>query len=188
MRRITALALAAILATASVAQAQQTFVAISGGATTGDLYGGVINTDSRWGGTAGLAIGFRNWNYFVTELEGNWVQKGGGDTRIDYVEIPLLLGGIAQAASGFGARFYTGIGIGFPISCQSESASLSCDAKKSTEWAWPVGLQIGRWTGQNRFFALDARYSIGLSDAFEASLASNRSWQFRAFVGFPIGR
>ncbi|KPK03330.1 MAG: hypothetical protein AMS20_10810 [Gemmatimonas sp. SG8_28] len=188
MRRIVSLALSLVLVATTAVQAQGAFVAVSGGATLGDLYGGVVNTDSRWGGTAGISLGYRNFNYLVTELEGNWVQKGGGDTRIDYIEIPLLFGGIAQAANGLGARLYTGIGIAFPISCKSDAVQLACDTKKGTEWAWPIGLQVGRWLGPNRFVALDARYSIGLSDAFDTSLATNRSWQFRAFVGFPIGQ
>ncbi len=179
---------AMLIATAPAAAQEETFVAISGGATVGDLYGGVVNTNSRWGGTAGIALGYRNWNYFVTELEGNWVQKGGGDTRLDYIEVPLLFGAVVQSASGIAARAYTGIGIAFPISCSSESANLVCDAKKSPEWAWPIGLQVGRRLSSNRFFALDVRYSIGLSDAFEGARPSNRSWQFRAIVGFPIGR
>jgi hypothetical protein len=188
MHRIGALALSLVLVAAAAVEAQGAFAALSGGATFGDLSGGVVNSDSRWGGTAGIALGYRNFSHLITELEGNWVQKGGDGTRIDYIEIPLLFGGVAQAANGLGARLYTGIGIAFPISCKSDVASLACDAKKGTEWAWPIGLQIGRWLGPNRFVALDARYSIGLSDAFNVSLATNRSWQFRAFVGFPIGQ
>lgn len=188
MRRIGPVALLFALFTVSAARAQGGFVAVSGGATLGDLYGGAVNTDSRWGGTAGVSLGYQNWNYFVTELGGNWVQKGGGDTRIDYIEIPLLIGGVARTPSGIGARLYTGIGIAFPISCKSDAQTLACDMKKGTEWAWPIGLQVGRWLGPNRFVALDARYSIGLSDAFDVSLAANRSWQFRAYVGFPLGR
>ncbi|UCF20637.1 MAG: outer membrane beta-barrel protein [Gemmatimonadota bacterium] len=187
VRRVVMAAIVATLIATSSASAQQAFVAVSGGATVGDLYGGAINTDSRWGGTAGVSLGFRNWNYFVTELEANWVQKGGGDTRLDYIEIPALFGAVVQSATGLGVRAYTGIGIAFPVSCSSEISELVCDSKKSPEWAWPFGLQFGRWLNPNRFFALDVRYSIGLSDAFDLALPTNRSWQFRAFVGFPVG-
>jgi hypothetical protein len=107
-------------------------------------------------------------------------------TRLDYIELPLLIGGVALAANGIGARLYTAIGIAFPVACSSTS-TFACDSKKGTEWAWPVGLQVGRWSSQDRFVALDVRYSIGISDAFDVSLAANRSWQFRAYVGFPIG-
>jgi hypothetical protein len=186
MVRVTSLLVAVVLATATSGAAQVPFVTLSGGATVGDLVGGGTSTASRWGGAAGVSVGLRTWNYFVTQLEANWVQKGGGDTRLDYIELPLLIGGVARAANGIGARLYTGIGIAFPVACSSTS-TFACDSKKGTEWAWPVGLQVGRWSSQDRFVALDVRYSIGISDAFDVSLAANRSWQFRAYVGFPIG-
>jgi hypothetical protein len=186
VNRIAVVVALCVIASAAAGSAQMPFVAVSGGATVGDLMGGGESTDSRWGGTAGVSVGFRSWNYFVTSLEGNWVQKGGGETRLDYIEIPLLIGGVAQASNGIGVRLYSGIGVAFPVGCSSAGA-FACDAKKGTEWAWPLGLQVGRWMAPNRFVALDVRYSLGLSDAFEATLAANRSWQFRAYVGFPIG-
>ena len=177
-------ALASLVYTAP-AEAQTKFVAISGGATVGDLCCGV-NTSSRWGGTAGIAAGIRNWNHVVFNLEANWVQKGGADTRLDYIEVPFLVGGTYGTGSGIRTRAYTGIGIGFPISCSAPTAA-TCDDKKSPEWAWPIGLQFGKWTPSGTFFALDVRYSIGLSRAFDTISTSNRSWQFRLFVGRRLG-
>ncbi|UCF41501.1 MAG: hypothetical protein JSW43_04000 [Gemmatimonadota bacterium] len=168
------------------AQAQTSkFAGISGGATYGDLSGGVTNTRSRWGGMGGVFVGYRNW-YTIGVLEANWVQKGGDSTRIDYIEVPFLIGGGTTTDAGILFRLYTGIGIGFPISCNSTSGSTlqNCDQKKSPEWTWPIGLLFGRQFGNGPTFgALDARYSIGLSDAFNNSQASNRSWQFRLMIG-----
>jgi hypothetical protein len=43
---------------------------------------------------------------------------------------------------------------------------------------------VGRRLGDGPTFgALDVRYSIGLSDTFKNSQASNRSWQFRLLLG-----
>lgn len=182
------LALVAFLIAATPALAQMPFAAISGGATTGDLYGGAVNTRARWGGTAGLMFGVRNWNYQVTALEVNWVQKGGEGVRLDYLEIPLTFGANVRNSAGAGARLYTGIGIGFLVGCKSTSTALSCDDKKSPEWAWPIGLQLGRWTAPDRYVALDVRYSLGLSHVFRTSSASNRSWQFRLVIARPTGR
>jgi hypothetical protein len=188
MHSIRVLALAAI-ATAlltSATQAQQGwFGGLSGGATSGDLQGGVTNTASRWGGMAGAFVGYRNW-YTIGVLEANWVQKGGDSTRIDYIEVPLLIGGGTQTQSGILFRLYTGIGLGFSISCNSTSTSelQDCDRKNSTEWTWPLGLLVGKTFGDGPTFgAADVRYSLGLSDTFENSQASNRSWQFRLLIG-----
>jgi hypothetical protein len=188
MHSIRVLTLAAITAVTltTTAQAQQSrFAGIAGGATYGDLEGGVTNTDSRWGGMAGIFVGYSR-SYVIGVLEANWVQKGGDSTRIDYIEVPFLIGGGTTTDSGILFRFYTGIGIGFPISCSSTSTSTlqNCDLKKSTEWTWPIGLLIGRQLGDGPMFGgVDVRYSIGLSDVFENSLARNRSWQFRLLLG-----
>ena len=192
MKRATILALAAatgltVLPADAAAQVGK-FAGISGGATSSDMRGGVTNTSSRWGGTAGVFVGYRTWRT-VGVLEANWVQKGGGDTRIDYIEVPFLIGGATETPSGFLFRVYTGIGIGFPISCSSTSTSTlqDCDQKKSPEWTWPIGLLIGKSIGDGpTFTAVDVRYSVGLSDTFNGALMANYSWQFRLFVGRRI--
>lgn len=144
MRRATLLAVTAAagltLLPATAAAQNSRFAGISGGATSSDMRGGVTNTNSRWGGTAGLFVGYRSWR-MVGVLEANWVQKGGkdavgdGSTRIDYIEVPFLIGG-ASEAGGFLIRFYTGIGVGFPIGCNSTSTDpqQNCDLKKSPQW------------------------------------------------------
>jgi len=180
--RTLALVALAMLAWTSEAHAQQiSFVGLTGGATLGDLYGGGVNTDARWGGTVGVTAGVRNWNYSVAQVEVSWIQKGGEDTRLDYVEIPFLFGALAETASGNSARAYTGIGVAFPVGCSADGNL--CDTDRNTEWAWPIGLQLGRVVEGGRFVALDVRYSIGLSDAFKAANVTNRSWQFRLVVG-----
>jgi hypothetical protein len=188
MHFIRVLALAAVTAAwvTSAAHAQTGMVAgISGGATNGDLNGGVTDTRSRWGGMAGAFVGFRG-GFTIAVLEANWVQKGGDSTRIDYIEVPLLIGGRTMTESGILLRLYTGIGLGFSIGCNSTSTSTlqDCDQKNSTEWAWPIGFLVGKQFGNGPTFgAADVRYSIGLSDTFKNSQASNRSWQFRLLIG-----
>ena len=157
---------------------------VSGGATVGDLFGGGTNTTSRWGGTAGVFTGYSTTRNTVVSLEANWVQKGGEGARLDYIEIPLLVGGVAPTYGGdLRFRLYIGIDFAFKIACSSERTILNCDAANSTEWSLPFGLMFGRWLDKGRFFALDVRYSLGLSDAFETSSAYNRSWQFRGMIG-----
>jgi hypothetical protein len=72
------------------------------------------------------------------------------------------------------------------VSCKADLATV-CDAAKSTTWALPVGLSIAHVIGGGRFVGVDARYNIGLSDSFELSDATQRSWQFRAMFGLPMG-
>jgi hypothetical protein len=189
LQRLLWLAAFASLIFAAPATAQQAkFVALSGGATYGDICCASVNTDSRWGGMAGVMVGMRNWNYAVFTLEGNWVQKGGGNTRVDYIEVPFLIGGTYGSQSGgIRARIYTGIGIGFPITCNTTSLLVQCDGKKSPIWSWPFGVQFGKWTQGGGIVALDVRYSLGLTDTFQNLFAHDRSWQFRLIVGKRIG-
>jgi len=165
-------------------------IGIQGGAATSDLFGGAVNTNSRWGGTAGIVMGFRTSRNTVVGLEGNWVQMGGqgaggvNDTRLDYIEVPLLFGGVYPTYNnGVRFRLYTGIAVQFKVNCKSDDSRFDCDRTNSPIWAWPFGLMIGRYTGSGTFFALDVRYSLGLSDTFSYSIAYNRSWQFRLLLG-----
>ncbi len=177
------------LAVAQPATAQwaRNFVGITGGATLSDF--GAVNSSSRWGGTAGVSTGFRTSNHTVVSLEANWVQMGGGDTRLDYIDFPLTVGGVALASGGaLRARGYIGVSLGFKVGCSSgTTAFANCGNANSTQWTLPFGVMIGRWTRPGEFVAVDVRYTTSLSDAFATSLAYNRSWQFRLLFGKTAG-
>jgi len=187
-RRIVGIVAAALVAAVGPAGAQGggTLAAgIKGGATTSELNGGVVNTDSRWGGTAGAFLAYNNW-YTVWGLEANWSQKGGKDTRIDYVEFPLTIGGgISTSQGGLSFRVYTGIGFAAKLSCNSEAPLLDCDDVRGTEWSWPIGIEVGKWTSGGKVIGFDVRYNYGLSDAFTTAgnLSVNRTWYFRLVLG-----
>jgi hypothetical protein len=158
---------------------------ILGGATNSELNGGIVNTDHRWGGTAGAFLAYNNW-YSVWGLEANWSQKGGEGTRIDYLEFPLTVGGgISTSQGGLKFRLYTGIGFAAKLSCTSEAQLLNCDDVRSTEWSWPIGIEVGKWTSGGKLIGLDVRYNYGLSDAFTnvGNLSVNRTWYFRLLLG-----
>ena len=195
---IIALALAAAVtfasASPSLAQSSKAGIAISAGATTSDIEGGVIvrNTSSRWGFIGGLTGFFRTSRNSSVALEVNYVQKGGRDVaRLDYIDIPFLIGAVIPTDNDrLNFNFYTGIGLGIKVSCSPDEASPVpdlCDRTKGTEWSWPVGLAFVVRSQSGNFFGLDGRYSIGISDAFDTSAARNRSWQFKAFFGVPLG-
>ena len=189
MNRVRVLCLTALIcllaAAPASAQRGRVLVGVNGGASLSKLKGGAINTDYRWGGTAGVFAVWRSTPYSVLGLEVNWIQKGGKNTaRIDYIEIPFLIGGVASVSGGaVRVRPYTGIDFAFKIGCSSEVTLLNCDNVNSTEWSWPLGLTIGRFTPSGRFFGIDVRYMLGLSDAFDTSVAINRAWVFKAFFG-----
>jgi len=181
---VLAAAIPLLATTRAEAQQLHPFYGITGGATVGDLRGGSVNTDARWGGTVGITAGVRSWSYMVTQLEASWVQKGGGDVRLDYIEVPLLFGTVVQNPGGRAVRLYTGIGVAFPIACSAGTAAgLACDVDRNTEVAWPFGVQLGQWIDRGRVVAIDVRYSLGLTDAFKTLFPSNRSWQFRLIIG-----
>ena len=162
---------------------------ISGGATLSDFAGGGVSTSSRWGGTAGLGLGFRTSRNTVVTLEGAWIQQGGGDTRIDYIEVPLTVGGVAPMANGdVRFRLYTGIIVGFKVGCGGDATFTNCDFANSPIWSWPLGFQIGRYSRSGVSFAADVRYSWALTDAFTNSATTTRTWVFRIILGKELRR
>jgi hypothetical protein len=187
---IPVVACALVLAGARTATAQghgQKFAAIIGGATLSDLSNYYNDTDTRWGGTAGLLFG-ANYGRSAPVLEVSWVQKGGQDLSIDYIEPSLTFGGVVPIGQTGAARmrFYGGVSWAFKISCSEEANVVGindvCDIANGDEWGLPAGLQIAKVSG-DKFFGLDVRYNFALSDAIENTDIMNRTWYFRAFFG-----
>jgi len=187
--RILALTAAFSLLAASPALGQRggaAFVGISAGATLGDLNGGSVDTETRWGGTAGLQFGYRTSNATLISLEANWIQKGGGNVRLDYIEVPLFVGAGFMTNNGLGIRVYGGVDAAFKIGCTSDSPLLACDRVRTPEWSLPFGVSFLRFLDSGKFIGLDIRYTWPISDAFETSIAKNRTWVFKAMFGLPI--
>lgn len=187
---IPVVACALVLAGARTAAAQgqgQKFAGIIGGATLSDLSNYYNDTDTRWGGTAGLFVG-GNYGRSAPVFEVSWVQKGGGDLHIDYIEPSLTFGGVVPIGQTGSARmrFYGGVSWAFKISCSQEAIVASiddvCDIANGDEWGLPAGLQLAKVSG-DKFFGLDVRYNFALSDAIENTDIMNRTWYFRVFFG-----
>jgi hypothetical protein len=180
------LVLVFVLTTLGSAQGSGTrFGAIAGGATLSDMSNAPSLGDSRWGGTAGVLVGMNTGPTALT-FEANWVQKGGGDTRLDYIELPLTLGAVGVMGGGSArGRLYAGMSLNIKVSCSSDF--VDCDNAKSTEWGWPIGLQLAKVTPTGSFFGLDVRYTVALTDAFEIGEVRNRPWAFRLMFGKQLG-
>jgi hypothetical protein len=187
MRRLVLAALlTAVVAGSSDAQVARRYGGITGGATYSSLtnYGGV-DTDWRWGGTAGLFGGVTTFDYSFVEFAPSWIQQGGGDAGLDYIEFPLLIGGLVPIGNRDALfRMYAGVGINVKLSC---AEGVDCDAVSSTAWTLPVGISFAKAVGNGRFIGIDGRYYLGLSDAFDVTDVTQRTWRFGAFFGFPLG-
>jgi len=165
--------------------AQQKFIGFTAGATLSDVtnYYGGANTDSRWGGTASFIVGTKTYRQTAISLEPGWMQKGGGDLKADYLEVPIILSAAVRSGDGMMRYgFNTGIGIGFKLSC-NDSSNLAFDPCKSmndTDWFVPLGFRILRKVGSGGgLFGLDVRYAIPLDRSFDNSDIYTRPWSFR---------
>jgi hypothetical protein len=181
LRFASVLLVSLILTTPVSAQGPGTkFAGLIGGATLSDISNLVGVGDDRWGGTAGIFGGINAGPTALT-LEANWIQKGGGDTKLSYIEFPLTIGAIlAPEGKTYRARVYSGVSFGFNVDCNCENA-------KGSEWGWPLGLQIAKVTDTGKFFGFDVKYTWPLSDAFEFGDADNRVWSFRLMFGKAVG-
>ena len=179
-------AVVGLILVATPALAQRQFIGLTGGATLSDF--GNTTSGSRWGGTAGITAGFRNYNWSVINLEATWTQRGDENVRLDYIDVPLLIGGVARAGGDVRTRFYAGIDVAFKIGCNASTVRYSCDNAKGTQWFLPFGVMIGRWKQGSTYIGIDVRYLLGLSDAFELSTVWSRGWQFKVNIGKSVGR
>lgn len=188
---LVAVAMVLVVSAPAAGQRARTLVGVTAGAAVSDMDGGIVNTSSRWGFMGGAFGLFRTSRNSVVGLEASYVQKGGENVaKLGYIDIPLTIGAVIPTDNdNLNFNFYTGIGFGIKVSCSADETtvvSAPCDRAKGTEWTWPVGLSMAVRSASGRYFGLDARYSIGISDAFDGSAARNRSWQFRALFGVPV--
>jgi len=185
---LIALSSLALLPAGAQAQVVSRYVGLTGGATTSSLASGGISSDWRWGGTAGLMLGTVTFDYSFVELAPSWAQMGGGDVRLDYIDVPLLIGGYMPLGGRETiARLYAGVGIGFKVGCNDTAGGVSCTGANGSAWSLPIGLSFARQVSSGKFIGIDGRYLAPLSDA--ATLGTrNRSWQFRLMFGSSLGR
>ena len=184
---LIACGLATVAAAPATAQYSPMVMGVSIGGSLSDFQD--PDSDSRWGFTGGLFVGKATYRT-LTVLEVNYVQKGGegagSSARVDYIEVPLTFGGVGRTRSGSGrARLYGGIGAAFKVTCSSDIAAV-CSNAEGVEWVSPFGLQLSKYAEGERFVAIDVRYNLPLSRAFEGG-AYNQTWQFRVIVGRSKG-
>ncbi len=186
------LVLAAVAAWAAPAEAQQYWFGLLGGPAVGDqsISGSnnpnLPNAQARWGPHVAGFVLYAPARNLIGGLEPGYISKGGGETRLDYLEIPFTAGAIIPAAQGdMTFRFYTGVALGIKVGCDNSTVGLTCDQAEGTEWSIPFGFTFGRRVSSGTFIGADIRYALGLTSTFEASTLKNRTWSFRFMVGWP---
>jgi hypothetical protein len=111
---------------------------------------------------------------------------------VDYLEIPVLFGAAFPLSnSSLKPMVFAGPAVGFKLSC--DDAGFDCgDEVESLDFSVVFGGGIQYALSSVNLY-LDGRYNLGLTDVagddeggFDIS-AKNRTWQFMAGVGFPIG-
>ena len=179
--RLTTLFAGLALALPSGLAAQYKYVGFAGGANLSDLSDefNFYSTDSRWGGNIGLVMGLRTTNRMIFAVEPAWSQMGGADGSIDYVEVPLLIGGLAETSEAMRFGGYAGIMPAFKVSCGMDELAGACDGLKGSTWFLPLGARMYRKAGAGKWVGLDVRYAIPLGSSFENTEVNQRTWTFR---------
>jgi hypothetical protein len=184
--RILLICLPAVCVTPSAhAQLARRYAGFAVGGTRSVLAQHPQQTEPRWGPAVGLMTGVVGFDYYFLEFAPSWTRMGGGDTRLDYVDLTLLLGG---AFPLFGPavvlRPFVGITLDVEIGCAAPDGV--CPYAVSPTWSVPVGLSVVRTVRGGHFLGADLRYVAGLSHVFSNTYITHRAWQLRALFGFPL--
>ncbi len=181
------LAAAAALLILPTAHAQATF-GVRAGLNVSSFSGddAPANGDPRLGFSGGLTadVPFSPGLSLRPELLYSMKGETDGETTlaVDYIEVPVLLAFEAPATqTGLMIGAYAGPSLAFKVSesLDGPSGSLDFDAFKSTD----IGAAIGATVGAGAF-AVDARYTLGLTDAIEDANVRNNAFTVSAIYRF----
>ncbi len=173
----------------------------------GDFFSGEDASRSyKWGFVGGATFeAFVKRNAFSIKVEALYTQKGVSgipegvnsvDLNLAYIDVPVMLNLNVPLSYKWTVAFYSGISVGFNISCDlssSDGSSVSCADNsevdpKSTEIGWPFGLGIQYWPSgrTGNYLSLDARYVYGISNAFEDSVGNVKNQVFELLVRYAF--
>ena len=166
------LLLGAALLAAPVASAQTAF-GLKAGLNVSDLTGDDVGgSEPRLGFTGGAFVNVPFTPAFSVQPEVIYSQKGvsteddDATLEVDYVEVPVLLKyAVPVTETGLTLGAYAGPALGFKISEEVSSAfggSADTDLFKSTDVGAALGVTVGAGP-----FAVDGRYTLGLSSAID---------------------
>ena len=217
MKRIKMAVAAALIMglSASPALAQEggsLFLGLAAGGSYAGLRGDFLSSEANvrgytWGFVGGATFeAFVKRNAFSIRVEALYTQKGTGgipeglnniDLNLAYIDVPVMLNLNVPLSYKWSVAFYTGISVGFNISCDlssSDGSSVSCaDSSedvnpKSTDIGWPFGLGIEYWPSgrAGNYLAFDVRYVYGISNAFEDSVGNVKNQVLELLVRYAF--
>lgn len=146
--------------------------------------------DTDW--KAGLAVGIegeyhiKNWfgisaglMYSQQGTKGEITNNKDAKLQMDYLNVPIL----ANFYVAKGLALKAGIQPGFKVSSKVKYDGISIDADgvKSTDWSMPIGISY-EYAG----FVLDARYTLGITDAIKDVDAKNQVFQLTFGYKFKL--
>jgi len=216
MKRIHVVFAAALIALVSAAPATaqeggSMFLGLAAGGSYSGLRGDFVSDPNaarnyKWGFVGGATFeAFVKRNAFSIKVEALYTQKGTGgipqglnnvDLSLAYIDVPVMLNVSVPLSYKWTVAFYTGISLGFNISCDlksSDGTSTSCSDSgevdpKSTDFGWPFGLGIAYWPSgrTGNYLSFDARYVYGISSAFEDSAGNVKNQVFELLVRYAF--
>lgn len=192
MSRLLLAALAALLVLPA-AHAQATF-GLRAGLNVSDFSGdGAPNTDPRLGFSGGVTADVPLSPMVSLRPELIYTMKGGVDANnsdvtlaVDYIEVPVLIGVTIPATdTGLLLGAYAGPTLAFKVreSLNGQFGGLNADVFKSTD----VGAALGATVGAGPF-AVDARYTLGLTNAADNDNLNIRNNVFSISAVYTFGR
>lgn len=146
--------------------------------------------DTDW--KAGLAVGveaeyhIKHWfgisaglMYSQQGTKGELTSNKDAKLNMDYLNVPIL----ANFYVAKGLALKAGVQPGFKVSSKVkyDGVSVDADGVKSTDWSMPIGISY-EYAG----FVLDARYTLGLTDAIKNVDAKNQVFQLTFGYKFKL--
>ncbi|MGW8282824.1 MAG: porin family protein [Gemmatimonadota bacterium] len=198
LRFCFALLLVAAMFTPSESSAQTVIGAKAGIASSEISFsseGISVSADSRTGFVGGVFANLGLGEMWFIQPEVLYAAKGAsfeGETlAVDYLEVPVLFGAAFPISnSAFKPMLFAGPSIAFKLSCDDSGFDCSDDVK-SVDFGLVFGGGI-QYALENLTLFFDARYDLGLTDVNDDDTefveVKNRSWQFMAGLGFPLGK
>jgi len=164
------------------------------------------NLNSRTGFVAGLQLqhSFRGGLFLrsglLYSMRGASNAEGGTSVvfRLDYLEVPLLLGYTVPGAGQVRPFLMAGAQLGVKAKCEAEGTSgtvtvtVDCDDPdleadvSGTDLAFVAGAGIAFSVGRGTL-SVDARYAVGTKDIAKDTAARNRGFTVAASYMFRIG-
>lgn len=183
-----------------LAQAQ---VGVRTGLAVSNFYGrDAEGSEARLGFHGGLTLALPVAPNVFLQPEALYTQKGSGfegeDTvfRLDYIDVPVLVGVSVPTGSNLIARLYAGPQVSFKVneSLRGEGVGVDLGLARDVDFGLAVGGDIGaRRVGSAQTFGVGLRYTLGLSNvlddalldgAFQPSDLSHRVFTVTAFYTF----